>query len=98
MPSFDPMSAQHSFCGVERHAEAALIPADRGLAKLLHALVRRIAMVARLGGRLLHRGDDVRRRRQVGIADAEVDEILALRPQRRLLLVDVGEQVGRAAP
>src|SRR5438067_1520176 len=82
------------FGRVERDVEALMIPGHRRLAKLLHALVRGIAMEAWLRRRLLHRRHDMRRRRQIGIADAEIDQILALRPQRRLLAVDIGKEIG----
>ena len=49
----------------------------------------------RVVGAALERLDDVRRRRQVGIADAHVDEVGAPRPRLPLLLVDLGEEVGR---
>ena len=54
-----------------------------------------------MGARVLHRldqlGDDVRRRRAVGIAHAEVDDVLAGAARLRLGRVDLGEHVGRQA-
>ena len=50
-----------------------------------------------LGGDLGQLGDDMRRRRAVGIAHAEIDDVLAARAGRRLHRVDLGEDVGRQA-
>ena len=54
-----------------------------------------------MGARVLHRlhqlGDDVRRRRTVGIAHAEVDDVLAGASGARLGRVHLGEDVGRQA-
>ena len=46
-------------------------------------------------GGLCQAFDDRRRRRQIGIADAEIDDIDALGNRRLLHLVDGGEQIGR---
>src|SRR5262249_34375524 len=75
------------------HVKARLIPIDRRLPISGHSLVRRIAVVARLGRRLLHRLHDVRRRRQIGIADAEIDQVAPLLAQLLLLAIDDREQV-----
>jgi hypothetical protein len=50
---------------------------------------------ARLGNRLDQLVDDVLRRRQVGIAHAQVDDVGAASACRRLQPVDLGEDVGR---
>ena len=60
---------------VERHAVAALIPARDGFTELRQALALRVAVVGRVLGRALQRFDDVRRGRQVRVADAERDDI-----------------------
>ncbi len=52
-------------------------------------------MVAWLGACRRHCGDNVAWGRPIGIADAEVDEILSLRPERGFFLVDCSEQIGR---
>ena len=63
--------------GIELDAVAALVPlADRG-AQVGDAARRRVAVVARVARRLADLLDDVRRRRQVGVAHAEVDDVLA---------------------
>ncbi len=54
-----------------------------------------------MGARVLHRldqfGDDVRRRRAVRIAHAEVDDVLAGASRLRLGGVHLGKDVGRQA-
>ena len=57
-----------------------------------------IAVGARLAERLLQLLDDMRRRRQVGIAHAEIDDVGAGVARRRLGAVDLLEHVGRQAP
>ena len=52
------------------------------------------ARVARHLGQLL---DHMRGRRPVRIAHAEIDDVLAARPRRRLHRIDLGEDVGRQA-
>ena len=81
--------------GIELHAEAALVVGGLRAAQAGNALRRRIAMRARLGDRLDQLVDDVLRRRQVGIAHAEIDDVGAARAGRRLQPVDLGEDVGR---
>ena len=80
MPSFEPISATTSRLRVERDAEARLhVTVGGGLAEARHA--RRTTGSGGVAGRaaaLGQRRDDVRRRRQIGIADAEVDEVGAL--------------------
>ena len=78
---------------VERQAEARLHERRGGLAEALHPDVRRVAVRRRIARRLGQRGDDVRRRRQVGIADAEIDEVLPLLALLVLERVDAREQV-----
>ena len=68
--------------GVDLDAVAALQVLGHRLAQRQDALRRRVAVMAvaqRLDGRL----DDVRRRLEVGLADAEVDDVLALRASAR---------------
>ena len=58
-------------------------------------LRRRIAVGARLADRLLELLDDVRGRRQIGIAHAEIDDVGAAVAGRRLGAVDLLEHVRR---
>ena len=83
--------------GIELHAEAAFVVGGLGAAQARYALRRRIAVRARLVDRLNQLVDDVLRRRHVGIAHAEVDDVGAARPRRRLQPVDLGEDIGRKA-
>ena len=54
-------------------------------------------MGARLADRLHQLVDDVLRRRHVGIAHAEIDDVGAPRPRGGLQPVDLGEHVRRQA-
>ena len=87
-----------SVSGSTRHAEAALVISRLGLAQAGDAAAGRIAVGVGLGRDLGQLVDDVLRRRAVGIAHAEVDDVLAARPRRGLHRVDLGEDVGRQAP
>ena len=83
--------------GIELHAEAARVVGGLRPAQAGDALGGRIAVRARLGDRLDQLVDDVLRRRHVGIAHAEIDDVGAARARRRLQPVDLGEDVGRQA-
>ena len=52
-------------------------------------------MVARVQDRLAQLLDRDRRRRDVGVAEAEIDDVLPGPPQLQLQLVDGGEDVRR---
>ena len=86
---------QHFLRRIEVNAEAAFVPARDGLAELGQALGLGIAVVRRLARGLAQRVDDVRRRRQVGVADAEGDDVDALCLLRRDLLADLREEIRR---
>src|SRR6185369_15292714 len=81
--------------GMDGDAEAALHEAGGGAAKRLHADVRRVAVGPGIAAASSQRLDDVGRRRQVGIADAEIDEVAPLLALFGLERVDAGEQVRR---
>ncbi len=81
--------------GIELHAEAALVIGGLRAAQARDALRGRIAMRARLGDGLDQLVDDVLRRRQVGIAHAEIDDVGAACACRCLQPIDLGEDVGR---
>ena len=81
--------------GIELHAETARVIAGLGAAQPGNALGGRIAVGARLAERLLQLLDDMRRRRQVRIAHAEIDDIGAAVAGGRLGAVDLLEHIGR---
>ena len=87
----------HLLVGIERDVEAALVVSRLGLAQAGNALGRRIAVGRGLGRDFGELVDDVLRRRAVGIAHAEVDDVLAAGARRRLHRVDLGEDIGRQA-
>ena len=87
----------HLRVGIELHAETALVIAGLGPAQPGDALRGRVAVGARLAGGLAQLGDHVRRRREVRVAHAEVDDVGAARPRRRLDAVDLLEDVRRQA-
>ena len=60
---------------VEVDPEAAPVPARGGLAERGHARVGRVVVVRRVAGRRAERLDHVGRRRKVGVADPEVDDV-----------------------
>ena len=96
-PLLGPDGVDHLGVGVDLHPEAALIqggdrPAQRG-----QPPARRVAVVAGVAGRLaelVHR--DVRRG-QVGVAEAEVDDVGAVVAELDLQIVDDREDVGGKA-
>ena len=90
--------ADDLFLRVERQVEARLHERGGGLAEVFHADVRRVAVGRRIARRFGQRGDDVRRRRQIRIADAEVDEVLTLLAFLVLERVDAREQVRGQLP
>ena len=82
---------------VELHAEARGVEPGHRLAKRRLALVAGVLVRRGVGGALRQRLDDVGRRRQVGVADAEADDVDAGGAALGDLALDVGEQVGRQA-
>ena len=66
-----------------------------GLAQALDAARGRIAVGARIARRLAQLVDDIVGRRHVGIAHAEIDDVLAARARLRLEAVDFLEDVRR---
>ena len=65
----------HLGLGVDLDPEALAVEVGEGLAELGAAAVARVLLVAGLGDRLLHRLDDVRVGRLVGVADPEADHV-----------------------
>ncbi len=90
-----PDERQHLFRRIELYPEAAFVPVGHGLAEFREPLRFRITVVRRLLCGRGQRVDDVRRRRQVGVADAERDDVDPLRLLLRHLLADLGEQIRR---
>ena len=80
---------------VELDVEAAHVEVRHRLAEVLAAAVGRVLVRLGLGDGLLHRVDDDRGRRPVGIADAQRDDVDALRALGGDLALELGEQVGR---
>ena len=83
--------------GVELHAEAAGVVGGLRLAQARDALRGRVAVGAGLRHRLDQLVDDVLGRGHVGIAHAQIDDVGAAGPGRRLQAVDLGKDVGRQA-
>ena len=84
--------------GVELHPEAALVIAGLGAAQAGDALGGGIAVGARLARRLDQFIDDMARRRQIGIAHAEVDDVGAGGAGLGLQTIDLFEHIGRQPP
>ena len=85
----------HLGVGVEVDVELALVEVGDGAAQLGDPARGRVAVVARVVrclGQLAHRHVG---RRQVGIAEPEVDHVASGSPRVRLQVVDGGEDVGR---
>ena len=75
-PSFEPSVAITSVSGSRLDVEAAAVIAGERPAQAGNALADGIAVGARVLHRLDQLGDDVRRRRAVRVAHAEVDDVL----------------------
>ncbi len=80
---------------IELHAEAARVIGGLRAAKPRNALRCGIAIGARLADGLLELLDDVRRRRQVGIAHAEIDDVGAAVARHCFGAIDLLEHIGR---
>jgi hypothetical protein len=80
---------------IEAHAEPALVVIGLSLAETGNALRRRVAVGTRLGGVLAQLCGDVLRRRQVGIAHAEIDDVRSVLARECLHLVHGLEHVRR---
>ncbi len=88
----------HLALRIELHAEAAAVIGGLRAAQPGDAARGGIAVGARLADGLHQLLEDMRRRRQVGIAHAEVDDVGAAGAGRRLQPVDLLEDVGRQPP
>ena len=86
---------RHDLLVAELDVEAAGVPAGDGVAHLRQAVGLGIAVVGRVVGGCLQRGEDVVGRRNVGVADAEADDVDALGALLRDLPADLEEEVRR---
>ena len=82
---------------IELHAEAAAVIGGLGAPQPGDAARGGIAVGARPADRLDQLVEDMLRRRQVGIAHAEIDDVGAAGARRRLQAVHLLEHVGRQA-
>ncbi len=80
---------------VERDPEGALVQIRDREAKLGDPLARGVAVVARVAHRLGELVDRDRGRRQIGVAEREVDDVLAGPPEMHLQRVDLCERIRR---
>ena len=83
MPSLEPMRGRTSVSGSKERPKRRSYQRGDGATQLRQALRLRVAVVRRVARRVDEGVDDVRRRRQVGVADGEADDVDALRPLRR---------------
>ena len=93
MPSLEPMVTMASVSGSKVDAVAALVPVADRPAQPRDAARHRVAVGVVACRRLDELVDDVRRRGLVGVAHAEVDDVLAAMTCGRLELVDGAEDV-----
>ena len=94
-PLLGPDGGHHLGLGVELHVELAQVEVGDGLADLRDAPAGRVAVVARVVGRLGQLLHGHVGRGQVGVAEAHVDDVPAVAPGRGLQVVDGGEDVRR---
>ena len=87
----------HLAVGIEIDGEAARVIIGLRLPQALDTLRCRIAVRVRIARDLGELVDDMRGRRAVGIAHAEIDDVLAAGARRRLHRIDLGEDIGRQA-
>ena len=89
--------AHPTWLQVELDGVASSIPVADGPAQARDAAGDRVAVGVVAAGGLDQLFDDVFRRRLIGIAHAEVDDVLAARARLGLQIVDDVEDVGRQA-
>src|SRR5207245_11313798 len=87
---------RHDFAlRIERDVEPRLVPIRSRLPECRQTLVIGVAMVRGTSCRVAELGDDVIGCRQIGITDAEADDVDAASLEGVFLLVDLSEQIGR---
>ena len=96
-PLLGPDRREHLEVRVKLDAERAQIVIGDGLAQLRDAARRRVAVVARVPCGLAQLLDGDRRRRQVRVSEAQVDDVATGAPGLELDPVDDREDVGRQA-
>ena len=92
-PSLAPIVEMISVSGSSVDAEAALVEVGGGLAQLGDAPAGRVAVVPGVAGRLAELVDRDLRRRDVRVAEPQVDDVHAGSPSLDLQPVDDGEDV-----
>ena len=92
-PFFGPDGRDHLGLGVELDAEAAQVERGDGLAQLGDALAGRVPVVLRVVDGLGQLLDGRVGRRQVGVAEPEVDDVATGSTGRQLQRLDVREDV-----
>ena len=97
-PSFEPSVTTDLRLRIDGNAESALVIAGERAPQALDPARFGIAVGARILHRLGQLVDDVRRRREVRVAHAEVDDVLADGAGAGLHGVDLGEDVRRQPP
>ena len=95
MHSLAPIAGITSVSGSISTPKRRVVEVGEGLAELLAAAVARVLLGAGVGDRLLHRLDDVRVGRLVGVADAEADHVDAGGALVGDLALELGEHVRR---
>ena len=98
MHSLAPIAGITSVSGSISTPKRSPVEVGEGLAELGPAAVARVLLVARVGDRLLHRLDDVRIGRLVGVADAEADHVDAGGALVGDPPLELGEHVREASP
>ena len=87
----------HFAVGIQLHLVAVAIPRRHRVAEEVAAPGCGVSVILRILGGLYELGDDVLRRRHVGVAHAQIDDVLAAGAGFRLQVVDDGEDVRREA-
>ena len=93
MPSFEPISGTISLSGSKRRPNRLSIHATIALAKRHETESETIAAHRRSVRRLVQRFQRARRRREIGVARAKVDDVDAARNELALLLRDRRERI-----
>jgi hypothetical protein len=82
-------------CRIQLNTEASLIPISNGLPKFRQSVGFRIAMVCRVMRGHAYTFNNMRRRRQVRVTNAEIDYVFPLGPKFSYLPVYFHEKIRR---